>query len=84
MIFNFGLGQGGFGRPRPVNRLLSLVQESPLSKGTKDLDLGRFKFLGQGQVWVIPLPGNPEALKALLLNFDLLQGVLLTQVPELS
>ena len=82
-VLDLGLGQGGVAVAAPVNGLAAPVDGAPVEDGLEDLYVGGVIVVGIGKVGVVPLAKDAEALEALALGVDLLDGELAAQRADL-
>jgi hypothetical protein len=75
VVFDLGLGQRGPAGDAPVDRLLRLVDEPLLGEGRELAHDRRLIARGHGEVRVVPLAEDAEALELRPLDPDELLGV---------
>lgn len=81
-VFDFGFSQGGVVVWAPVDRLGAFVDIALLGHFTKDANFSGFKFVVQGQIWMLPIAAHTQALEAVALNVDVFHGVIGAGIAE--
>ncbi len=84
VVFNFGLGKGGLAAAAPVDRLLAAKQAAVQGELAALSGDGRLVAVVHGQVGIVPLAHDTEALELVSLDVDELLGVSPTTAANLG
>ena len=84
LIFDLGLGKGGFVLRAPVDGLQTLVNIALAVHFAKDLDLLRLKMPVHGAVGMVPVAHDTQTLEACHLPLNKIFGKFFTGIPELG
>ena len=82
-VLDFRLGERRVAVRAPVDRLATAIDCAAIEDGLEDLDVGRIVVVHVGEVRVFPLGKHAQALEALALRVDLLDGHLATELADL-
>ena len=82
-VLDLGLGERRVAVGAPVDRLASAVDGAAVEDCLEDLDVGGVVVVDVGQVGVVPLGQHAQALEALALGVDLLDGHLAAELADL-
>ena len=82
-VLDLRLGQGRVAVGAPVHRLAAAVDGTVVKDGLENLNVGGVVVVDVGQVGVVPLGQDAQALEALALGVDLLDGHLAAELANL-
>ena len=83
-VLDLGLGERGVAVLAPVHRLVAAVDHALIEHGLEDLDVGRIVLVVEGEVGMVPVAEHAQALEALALQVDVLDGELAAHLADLG
>ena len=83
-VFDLGLGERGVAVLAPMDRLVAAVHHAAVEHGLEGLDVGGVVLVVEREVGVVPIAQNAQALEALALQVDVLDGELVAELANFS
>ena len=82
-VLDFGLGQRRVAVLAPVHGLMAAIDHAAIEHGLEGLNVSRVVLMVEREVRVIPVAQDAQALEALALQVDVLDGKLVAQLANL-